>query len=65
MSHFLDALHPDDVPPHCQGEPIEDAPEVRWPRRRDNGKPNTWHEFQEDPETTCCIVCGWAEVVHG
>lgn len=28
MSHFLASLHPDDVPPHCQGEPIlEDAPE--------------------------------------
>lgn len=27
MSHFLAALHPDDLPIHCQGEPIVDEPE--------------------------------------
>jgi hypothetical protein len=27
MSHFHEAMHPDDLPPWCQGEPIEDEPE--------------------------------------
>lgn len=32
MSHFLDSLHPDDVPPHCQGEPvIDEEPEPEEP----------------------------------
>jgi len=39
-------------------------PEPTWPEKRDNGKPNTWHEYQHDPETTCCVICGWDEAVH-
>lgn len=36
-----------------------------WPTTRDNGKVNRRHEFQQDPETQMCVVCGWAQAVHG
>lgn len=35
-----------------------------WPELRDNGKPNRWHEYADDPETGGCLVCGWSEHVH-
>ncbi len=31
------------------------------PALRDNGRPNTPHEYQDDPETGHCVICGWAE----
>lgn len=34
------------------------------PQLRDNGKPNRPHEFSLDPETECCVICGWAEAAH-
>ena len=34
------------------------------PAMRDNDKPNRPHEFDQDPETGCCVVCGWAEACH-
>jgi len=36
----------------------------RPPELRDDGRPNTPHEFKNDPETGLCVVCGWAEQVH-
>lgn len=37
---------------------------MRAPELRDNGKPNREHDYDEDPETGCCVICGWAELCH-
>jgi hypothetical protein len=34
------------------------------PTLRDNGKLNQPHEYQEDPETWCCVICGWGKDAH-
>ena len=35
-----------------------------WPRLRDNGKLNRWHEYEHDDETGSCVICGWVRQVH-
>lgn len=36
-----------------------------WPPFRDDGKTlNRPHEFDKDPETGFCVICGWSDSVH-
>jgi hypothetical protein len=35
-----------------------------WPRLRDDGKLNRWHEYEHDDDTGSCIICGWVRQVH-